>query len=85
MSRITAPSVSIASHVRARASSFTSSGTGLRPEVAAQADAAAKAENEAEAQAVENKTARPRSLRLAREAEDRHTEPNPPALKRKRR
>ena len=56
-----------------------------KEEVAAQADAAAKAENEAKAQAIENKTARLRSLRLARGAEDRRTEPNPPAMKRKRR
>ena len=56
-----------------------------KEEVAAQADAAAKAENEAEAQAVENKTARLLSLRLAKEARDESTEPSPPAMKRKRR
>jgi len=55
----------------------------VKEAAAAQRDARTKAEIEAEAQAVEDKTARLRSLRLAREAEDRRTEPNPPAMKRK--
>ena len=56
----------------------------MKEEAAAQKDAETRAEIEAQAQAVEDKTARLRSLRLAREAGSDITEPKPVATKRKK-
>jgi len=51
----------------------------------AQRDAETKAEIKAGAQAIEDKTARLKSLRLAREAEGARTEQKPPTTKRNKR
>ena len=58
---------------------------GAKAEAAAQKDADTKAELEAEARAVDDKTARLKSLRLAKEAAKKVPEANAPPPRRKKR
>ena len=55
-----------------------------KEEAAAQSAANARAEAHAETKAIDEKTARLRSLRLAKEASDASAEPEPQATKRKK-